>query len=70
MYNDERLLGRIHINEKTYVVAELDSLLKEYIPCRAGRIPGNVRDSLFLPKDIASSDLINFLFMMEICQGE
>lgn len=52
------------------MVAELYSLFKEYIPCTAGKIPGNVRERMFLPRDIASSDLINFLFMTEMCQGE
>lgn len=45
----------------------LDSYLKEYIPGKAGRIPGNIRERMFPPRDIASSDFIKFLFMAEMC---
>lgn len=61
--------ANIHINEKTHVAAVL-AQLKEYIPCAAGRIPGNVRVRMFSPRDRASSAFIKFLFMTEMCQGK
>lgn len=61
--------ANIHINENTLVAAVL-AQLKEYIPCTAGRIPGNIRERMFSPRDIASSAFIKFLFMTEMCQGK
>ena len=61
--------ANIHINENTHVEAVL-AQLKEYIACTAGRIPGNIRERMFFPRDIASSAFIKFLFMTEMCQGK
>ena len=44
--------------------------LKESIPCAASRIPGNIRERMFSPRDRASSAFIKILFMTELCQGK
>lgn len=45
--------------------------LTEYAPSIAMRVPRHIREIIFPPMDMVSSDFINvFLFMTDICQGK